>query len=46
MCALKLIILLRKIERIGDHCNNIIEDIVFYVDAEVLKHHKKITINQ
>ncbi len=45
MCALKLIIILRKLERIGDHCNNIIEDIVFYVDAEVLKHHKKTIIN-
>lgn len=39
-CALKLIIILRKIERMGDHCNNIVEDIVFYVDAEVLKHNK------
>ncbi|MCO5230849.1 MAG: phosphate signaling complex protein PhoU [Chitinophagales bacterium] len=39
-CALKLIIILRKIERMGDHCNNIVEDIAFYVDAEVLKHNK------
>lgn len=39
-CALKLIIILRKVERMGDHCNNIVEDIVFYVDAEVLKHNK------
>ncbi|MCO5233399.1 MAG: phosphate signaling complex protein PhoU [Chitinophagales bacterium] len=44
MCALRLIIILRKVERIGDHCNNIIEDIVFYVDAEVLKHNNKTSL--
>ncbi|MEA4937724.1 MAG: phosphate signaling complex protein PhoU [Paludibacter sp.] len=32
---------LRKIERSGDHCNNIMEEIVFYLDARVLKHQKK-----
>jgi phosphate transport system protein len=37
-CGLKTILLLRKLERIGDHCNNIVEEIVFYVDAKVLKH--------
>ena len=37
-CGLKLILLIRKLERIGDHCSNIVEDIVFYVDAKVLKH--------
>ncbi len=36
--ALKLLLIIRKIERIGDHCNNIVEEIVFYVDAKVLKH--------
>ncbi|MCL2074212.1 MAG: phosphate signaling complex protein PhoU [Marinilabiliaceae bacterium] len=36
--GLKMIVLIRKLERIGDHCNNIVEDIVFYVDAKVLKH--------
>ena len=25
-------------ERIGDHCNNMAEEIVFYLDAKVLKH--------
>jgi len=39
-CALRTIILLRKIERIGDHCSNIVEEIVFYIDAKVLKHTK------
>ena len=37
-CALKTYLLMRKLERIGDHCNNIVEEIVFYVDAKVLKH--------
>jgi len=37
-CGLKTILLIRKLERIGDHCNNIVEEIVFYVDAKVLKH--------
>lgn len=33
-------LVLRKIERIGDHCCNIVEEIVFYIDAKVLKHSK------
>lgn len=37
-CALKLYLLIRKLERIGDHCCNIVEEIVFYIDAKVLKH--------
>ncbi len=41
-CALKLSLLVRKLERIGDHCSNIVEDIVFYVDAKVLKHGGKV----
>jgi len=36
--GLKMILLIRKLERIGDHCSNIVEEIVFYVDAKVLKH--------
>ena len=30
----------RKLERAGDHINNLAEETVFYIDAEVLKHHK------
>lgn len=30
--------LVRKIERIGDRCSNIAEDIVFYIDAKELRH--------
>ncbi|MFA6200971.1 MAG: phosphate signaling complex protein PhoU [Bacteroidales bacterium] len=29
---------IRKLERIGDRCNNIAEEIVFYLDAKILKH--------
>jgi phosphate transport system protein len=41
-CGLKTILILRKIERIGDHCSNIVEEIVFYIDAKVLKHTKNV----
>ena len=39
--AIQTAIVMRKIERIGDHCSNIVEDIVFYIDAKVLKHYHK-----
>jgi len=39
--ALNIYSTIRKIERIGDHCNNIAEEIVFYLEAKVLKHSKK-----
>ena len=29
---------IRKMERIGDHCNNMAEEVVFYLDAKILKH--------
>ena len=32
----------RKLERAGDHINNLAEETVFYIDAEVLKHRKTI----
>lgn len=40
-CGLKALLLVRKLERVGDQCSNIIEEIVFYVDAKVLKHKGK-----
>ncbi|MEI6555439.1 MAG: phosphate signaling complex protein PhoU [Paludibacter sp.] len=36
--CLQLIGAFRKMERIGDHCSNIAEEIFFYIDAKVLKH--------
>lgn len=32
---------IRKLERMGDRCNNIAEEIVFYLDAKVLKHNNE-----
>jgi len=42
--CLQLIGVFRKMERIGDHCSNIAEEIFFYIDAKVLKHGPK-TLN-
>lgn len=41
MDALRLSSIFRKLERVGDHCTNIAEEIVFYLDAKVLKHQSK-----
>lgn len=40
MC-LDLASVFRKLERSGDHITNLAEEIVFYIDAEVLKHQGK-----
>lgn len=39
--ALQMVGIFRKLERIGDHCTNMAEEIVFYLDAKVLKHQGK-----
>ena len=39
--ALQLFSVIKKLERVGDLIKNIAEEIIFYVDAEVLKHKKK-----
>jgi phosphate transport system protein len=36
--CLQLIGIFRKMERIGDHCSNIAEEIIFYIEAKVIKH--------
>ncbi len=38
--ALELFSIIRKLERIGDHNQNISEEIVFYLDARIIKHKK------
>ena len=30
--------MIRKLERVGDQCKNISEEIIFYIEAKVLKH--------
>mgnify|MGYP000983715578 CR=1 FL=1 len=40
-CGLEMMMVIRKLERIGDHCSNIVEEIVFYIEAKVLKHKGK-----
>jgi len=36
--ALYILSAIRKLERVGDQCKNIAEEIIFYVEAKVLKH--------
>ena len=36
--GLKIYLLIYRLERIGDYCSNIVEDIIYYIDAKVLKH--------
>jgi phosphate transport system protein len=38
--ALELFSIIRKLERVGDHNQNITEEIVFYLDAKIIKHKK------
>lgn len=39
--CLNLVSVFRKLERAGDHINNMAEEIVFFIDAKVLKHSGK-----
>lgn len=41
MRCISMSLLTRKMERIGDHCSNIIEDLSFYLDARIIKHASK-----
>lgn len=37
-----LIVLTRHIERLADHATNIAEDLIFYVNAEIIAHKKNL----
>ncbi|MDO9511607.1 MAG: phosphate signaling complex protein PhoU [Bacteroidales bacterium] len=39
--TMQIFSIVRKLERVGDHCSNIAEEIVFCTEANVLKHSKK-----
>jgi phosphate transport system protein len=39
--ALQVLAIIRKLERSGDHSKNIAEEIIFYLEAKVLKHRAK-----
>lgn len=40
--ALYLSGVIRKMERFGDHCTNIAEELVFFLEAKILKHGNKV----
>lgn len=41
MTAMNILSIIRKLERVGDHIQNIAEELIFYMEAKVLKHQKK-----
>lgn len=40
--AMNTLSIVRKLERAGDHIQNIAEELIFYMEAKVLKHQKKL----
>jgi phosphate transport system protein len=38
--ALYILSIIRKLERVGDQSKNIAEEIIFYVEAKILKHYE------
>lgn len=43
--ALYIVAIIRKLERVGDQTKNIAEEIIFYLEAKVLKHAKKSSLS-
>lgn len=43
--ALYVMSIIRKLERVGDQTKNIAEEIIFYIEAKVLKHQQTTTTN-
>jgi phosphate transport system protein len=39
---LHLLSIIRKLERVGDQAKNIAEEIIFYIEAKVVKHSRKL----
>jgi phosphate transport system protein len=44
--ALYLLSIIRKLERVGDQVKNMAEEIIFYIEAKVLKHRSKVEKNK
>jgi len=42
--ALYVLSIIRKLERVGDQAKNIAEEIIFYIEAKVLKHNEDLAI--
>lgn len=40
-CALKLMLIIKRVERFGNQIKNISHEIIFHQEAKVFKHHKK-----
>ena len=38
--AMYILSIIRKLERVGDQAKNIAEEVIFFVEAKVLKHHR------
>src|SRR6476646_4593250 len=43
--ALNLLSIIRRLERVGDQAENIAEEIIFYLEAKVIKHTKKTSVH-